>query len=773
MLRAPLFAATLAAGLAVPLFAQGWVDMEHRPGIAVNAAILRTSSQVRIQIDGRIARVEVEEQFRNSGGAVAEGTYLYPMPGEAVFTDFSLWMGEQEVRGEMMQAEQARGVYEEIVRRLKDPALLTLEGHGLIRARVFPIQPGETRKVVLRYTQMLDRSGDALRLRYSIGNRGREAPHSRGDNGGGSSDVFGFRVALPSNTDLGTPYSPTHQITTRKVGGRTVVTLDPDASGDVELFIPMRRGLVGTSLITHAPGSENGFFMLLLAPPESEEGEVQPRDLSLVVDVSGSMSGDKIEQARAAIRQALGTLSSNDRFRLIAFSSTVRNFRAGFVPATAANVAAARGFADNLVANGGTNIAGALDAVLDRPTDSERLPIIIFLTDGIPSVGEQAPDRIAQAAADRIGRNRLFTFGVGHDVNTYLLDRLSHEGHGSAAYVAPDADVEVAVGSLVSKIQHPALVNLHIVSTPVRLAQTYPAELPDLFFGEELVVFGRYRSEGHGAIVIEGERNGRKERFTVQASFPASEDHNDFIPKLWASRRIGELTRQIRIEGASSDLVRQVRDLGLTYGILTEYTSYLVQEPASEGPMVGAPRDEVSRRAQNGNGAPSTPGSRIDASPQYIDGITVKSGSGGTGMAAPAPSAQTGTTSFESADASSKMAATGSLSDANRIAERRVRQLSAGNETQVLRVGSKLFRQSSGTWIDLAQIDSLPVTEVAAYSEAYFALARALPEINEYLSIGNDVLLAGKSGSIRIHAAGARTWQPGQLTRLVRAYRGQ
>jgi Ca-activated chloride channel family protein len=408
---------------------------------------------------------------------------------------------------------------------------------------------------------MLGRSGDALRLRYAIGNRDRGRERGRGDGGSEFRDQFSLRVTLPQTTDLGTPYSPTHQLTTRRIGERLVVSLDPEASGDVELFIPLRRGLVGTSLVAHAPGGEPGFFMLLLAPPQTEAGEVIPRDLSLVVDVSGSMSGVKMDQARAAILQALETLKPADRFRLVAFSNAVRNFRPGLVAATAENIAAARRFTENLTANGGTNIEGALNAVLDRAPAEERLPIIIFLTDGIPSVGEQAPDRIAEAAGARIGRNRIFTVGVGHDVNTYLLDRLAKEGRGSAEYVAPDADVEVAVGSLASKIQHPALVNLRIVQSPVHLIQSYPQDLPDLFFGEELVIFGRYRGQGNGTLIIEGERNGRRERFTARAVFPENEDANDFIPKLWASRRIGELTRQIRIEGASQSLVQQVRDL--------------------------------------------------------------------------------------------------------------------------------------------------------------------------------------------------------------------
>jgi Ca-activated chloride channel family protein len=743
MFRTSVLAALLAVGGTVPLFGQGWVDIERRPGVvAPFSSIVRTSSQVRVTVEGRVARVEVEEQFRNTGGGVAEGTYLYPMPGEAVFTDFSLWMGEQEVRGEMMQAEQARGIYEEIVRRLRDPALLTLEGHGLIRARVFPIAAGDTRKIVLRYTQMLDRSGDALRLRYAIGNRSQRET-GRGDVRVQPGDVFSFRVTLPDASTMGTPYSPTHQITTRETGGHLVVTLDPDASGDVDLFIPLRRGLVGTSLVTHAPGGEDGFFMLLLSPPTSEEGNTVPRDLSLVVDVSGSMSGEKIEQARAAILQALESLNSADRFRLIAFSSTVRNFRQGFVPATPANIAAARRFAENLNANGGTNIEGALNAVLDQAPAEERLPIIIFMTDGIPSIGEQAPDKLAEAAAAHVGRNRIFTFGVGHDVNTYLLDRLSREGRGSAEYVAPDADVEVAVGSLVSKIQHPALVNLRIVESPVRLVQSYPGELPDLFFGEELVVFGRYRGEGKGTVIIEGERNGRRERFTARAEFPETEDANDFIPKLWASRRIGELTRQIRIEGASQDLVSQVRDLGLRYGILTEYTSYLVQEPGM-AQNSSLPRDRAQQF--NGQGAPP----------------------------AASPEMQTGTRAFESADASSKMAAAGTLADAERVAERRMDELSRGSGAEpTRRAGGKVFRQDGAHWKDVLVSDSMPVTEVVAYSDAYFALVRALPEISQYLAVGDDLTIAGKRASIHIGSTGTRTWSQGQLERLLRAYRGQ
>ncbi len=726
----------LAAG---PVKAQGWIDIvPPHPGLVRNTNVFRVSSSVRTRVEGRVATVEVEEQFRNTGPGLAEGTYLYPLPGEAVFQNFSLWMGENEMHGEMMGADQARGVYEDIVRRLRDPALLTLEGHGLVRARIFPIQPGETRRVVLRYTQLLEREGDALRLRYAIGQRG---PLTQGalNEPPGASDQFRFRVTLPNAESWGTPYSSTHRISTHREDGALQIALDSNASGDVELYLPLRNGLVGTTLSTYAPGGEDGYFMLLISPAQSDDATALPRDLTLVVDISGSMSGDKIEQAKSGLRQALGTLGSNDRFRLISFSNRVTNFHDGFTAATPDNIAEARRWVDGLVADGGTNIQGALDAALGGTVAEDRLPIVVFMTDGIPTIGEQSPERIAETAGARIGRARVFTFGVGSDVNTYLLDRLAQEGRGSAQYVAQDASVEQAIGTLMNKVRHPALVNLHIdEDSPAELVQTYPSRLPDVFFGEELVVFGRYHGTGSGRITVTGQRGSRTERFTTDAVFPASATANAFIPRLWASRRIGELTRQVRIEGASENLVSEIRDLGLRYGILTAYTSYLVQEP------LGGPRP-MPTAMQN--------------------------------MPAAAPSQQTGAHAFAEARSSSALMGAGNLASADAAASKALddyavagRGGAAGPQTRL--VEGKLFIRRDSVWTDAAQQASLRVYDVAPFSDAYFQLVRALPEIAPFLRTGDQVLVSGRRASIRITSGGMTTWRAGELDAAVRAYRG-
>jgi Ca-activated chloride channel family protein len=708
----------------IPAHGQGWIDVERPTNRSLPSDVVRVGSEVRVTVEGRVARVEIEERFRNTGSRVAEGSYFYPLPGEAVFTNFSLWMGDQEVRGETMNAEQARAIYEDIVRRRKDPALLTFAGHGLVRAQVFPIEPGDTRKVVLRYSQLLTRAGDALRLGYAFGNRG-------------TTSEIRYSLTVPSASSYGTPYSPTHQLDTRRVKERLEIVLASDAAGQLEIFLPLRQGLVGTSLVTHAPGGEEGYFMLLLAPPNADSGAGVPRDLTLVVDVSGSMSGTKLEQAKAALNQALGTIGSKDRFRVIAFSSQVRRFRDGFLPATRENLTDAREFVDGLGADGGTNIAGALDAALDTPGNGERLSIVVFMTDGLPSIGEQAPDKIAEQAAGRIGRTRVFTIGIGHDVNTYLLDRLASRGRGVSEYVAPGSNVETAIGLLLSKIRYPALVNLRIGDTPVPLSRTVPAELPDLFYGEELVVLGRYTGHGSGTIVVTGERNGKRERIPVSTSFPANERGNEFIPRLWAARQIGSLTRQIRLEGASSSLVDQVRQLGLRYGILTEYTSYLVQEPTD----LARPGTPVPLREEQMGGARNS-------------------------------ALQTGTGAFEQARISAKLSDSKSLDAVESAASTAPTSLPRDRAAETRRAGGRLFIRRGQVWTDAGLPDRITVTDVAAYSRAYFELVRQLPEVAPYLSVGEEILIAGRQASVRIGSSGVETWQPGQLAALVRNFRG-
>ncbi len=729
--------------IAAPAAAQGWI--EPLPGNRLNA-VQKLRSSVSVTVTGRVALVEVEEWFENRDGGLGEGDYLYPMPGEAVFSNFSLFQGDQELRGETMDAGRARSIYEEIVRRKRDPALIELVGHGLIRARVFPINAGETRKITLRYTQVLSRAGDALQFQYAAGGvtqmnvpmgEGMRAP-MRGE----TQAPLNFRLVSDSGHLFRDPFSPTHEVRVeREDDGRLTVRPVSELHGDFSVFLPFARDVVGITLVTHSTAGEDGYFMLTLSPGEAG-GAILPRDVTAVVDVSGSMSGEKLDQAQAAMRQLVSSLGERDRFRLIAFSNRVRAHRRDWTQVTGAEMRSAREWIDDLTADGGTNIEGALAEAFRLDSDEGRIPMVIFLTDGLPSVGENNPERLAAMAEDDRGDSRVFAFGVGYDVNTYLLDRLSDAGRGATQYVAPGEDVEEAIGHLAAKIQHPVLADLQLARTPIEINDVYPEQLPDLFAGEELVIFGRYEIPGRditGNLVVAGNRNNRAERYDADVRFLEHTDANDFIPRLWASRKLGYLTQSVRLNGPNEELIEEIRETALRYGLLSEYTSYLVQEP-----------EEIAVRSR---GPLPVDGSSVLASPA-VTTANQSSGAGAVMAAEQARARRHVSTAFDLDEA-----------DKKGLAGR------AGGPN-ARHVAGRLFLEIDGLWTDMAHRDSLEVIEIEQFSDTYFKVLERLPELEEYVREFGAVLVAGKDVSIRIADGGEELLSPLRLGRLVRGFRG-
>jgi Ca-activated chloride channel family protein len=489
-----------------------------------------------------------------------------------------------------------------------------------------------------------------------------------------------------SGAAFGDPFSPTHRVRVTREEGRLEVRPEGELSGD--------------TIATHRPAGDDGYFMLTLSPGRAD-GAVQPRDLTVVLDVSGSMSGTKIEQAKAALRQLLASLGSQDRFRLLAFSNGVRAHRSEWTDPTRDELADARRWIAGLHADGGTNVAGALSEAFRLESPAERLPIVVFLTDGLPSVGERNPERIAAQAEGERGRARVFAFGVGYDVNTY------------------------------AKIQHPVLTDIAVGEAPVELVEIHPATLPDLFSGEELVVFGRYRTSRtrSGELTVSGRRNNRAERFTTRVTFPEHELANDFIPRLWASRKIGALAQELRLHGMNQELVEEIRRTALRYGLLSEFTSYLVQEPEefAQGPV---PRDVRSLAA---------PSAAV--------------GEGAVAAAKQDRARREARTEMELADADEDL-------------------LSRGHLGQTRHVAGRLFAERHGVWTDLAHRDSLRTVEIAPYGDAYFALLQHLPEVKPYFGAFGSVLVAGEQVSIRLADGGRESLSQGELDRLVREFRG-
>jgi Ca-activated chloride channel family protein len=308
---------------------------------------------------------------------------------------------------------------------------------------------------------------------------------------------------------------------------------------------------------------------------------ILPKDVAFVLDTSGSMAGKKLEQAKKALRFCVENLNDNDRFEIIRFSTEVEPLFDKLVAVNDANREQANNFIKDLKPFGATAIDEALQKALAlRPKQGDRPFVIIFLTDGMPTIGTTDENQIiANVKQANAGRTRVFCFGIGTDVNTHLLDRITEETRAASQYVLPEEDLEVKVSSFFEKIKEPVLANPTLKFTAgVRVTKLYPAPLPDLFRGDQLVLVGRYSGAGASAVILEGTVNGVTRQFTYEVNFPRSADEHEFIPRLWATRRVGYLLDEIRLRGENAELRDEVTELARKFNIVTPYTAYLIVE---------------------------------------------------------------------------------------------------------------------------------------------------------------------------------------------------
>ncbi len=739
------------------------------PCVVGPANVVRTRSDVRVELVDRVLRYEIDERFVNRGATIGEADYLFPLPKGAAFQDLKLSINGELVAGETMDAVQARRIYEEIVRRQRDPALVEWMGHGLLRTRIFPFNAGEERRVVTRFQVVAEREGDALRVDYF---RGRTTSFAPGSGVLGPVEQTGaldrgprtsFILTISSDENVGEPYSPTHELDVSREGGRRRIDVRGNAA-DVAILLPLRRsGQTSVAVLQYAPSNEDGFALITLSPPRAARGDATPRDITLVLDVSGSMSGRKLEQAKAAGRQLLETLRPQDRFRVIDFSTDVRSFSDDLQYATARNVAAARRYIDALDAEGSTNISGALDEALRTRVSSDRLPLVLFMTDGEPTVGERNPAAIAARAARERGDRRVFTFGVGTDVNAALIEQLAVEGRGTAHFVRPNESVERVVSVVASRLVDPVMTNVRVRGEGVRLSRLHPEQPFDLFAGQDLVLFARYDGSGRARVIFEGESRRGRVRWETPVNFAERARENSFIARLWATQRVGYLSAERRKSGGSPEIDGEIRQLGERYGIPTEFTSYFVREPGmvadavGNGPVPlspGGDRDAARRAAARRAAARSAAASRARSEQPVAAGGTAAAAS----PAAPADQ-------FEQARAAAEQRSAKSLGN---LQLESVVVTAAGEELPARTVAGRTFTLVNGRWTDTRYTTSARVAKVRAFSKAYFALIDEAPELREVFALGERVLIAGAGAALEIDETGREELDGPEVNRLLR-----
>ena len=531
--------------------------------------------RVNVTIDNQVASTRVDQIFRNDSEWSLEGTYIFPLPENAAISDFAMWVNGERVEGQLYTKEEARRLYDSIVRRRLDPALLEYVGRDLFQASIFPIDPGDTRRVEIEYSQILPVDNGLVQYVYPLSTEKFSARPL---------ETVAVTVDISSREPIKAIYSPSHPVSIDRDGRYRALAgwedFDVLPTTDFSLYYTVSAEDVGVNLLSYQERGEDGFFVLLAAPDVDTE-QVVDKDVILVLDVSGSMEGEKMEQARDALQYVLDHLNQGDRFNVVAFSTGVRAFSDR--PESLSALPDARRFVNDLRPEGSTDINRALLEAI-ASADRQRPTIIIFLTDGLPTSGVvDTPlilDSIDQAATANL---RIFPFGVGDDVDTVLLDTLAQEQRGTSAYVRPGERVDEQVSAFYAKVSTPVLADIELAVDGVRLEDTYPYPLPDLFAGSQLIVTGRYRDGGPAAVTLTGQVNGQPRTFRYDDLTFATDRQNsrsaEFIPRLWATRKIGYLLNQMRLHGENRETIDQVVNLSIRYGIITPYTSFLVEEP--------------------------------------------------------------------------------------------------------------------------------------------------------------------------------------------------
>ena len=685
--------------------------------------------RAQIEVRQRVADVTVEALFHNPNSFQIEGVYLFPIGRDAAVSSFAMSANGKTLEAELLDADKARRIYEDIVRQLKDPGLLEYAGEGLLKARVFPIAPNSDVRIQLSYEMALKREGGLTRVLYPFLSARPEGSQSIGRSR--------IEVRLETESPLKSLFVPGFDVRIDKAGDhKAKITWERDnqvPDRDFELIFSEDARAVGMEFLGYKEGDE-GHFLLVVAPGSELQAEQIPaKDVTFVVDTSGSMMGDKITQARAALSFCVDALNPDDRFNLIAFSTDVVPYAEKPMAATAENRRQARDFIAGLKARGGTSIDAALQAALKAEASKDRPAFVVFVTDGLPTVGETDPGVILKHAKEVCGTRRLFAFGVGYDVNTRLLDGLSQGTRGSSSYVRPNEDLEVALSAFYERIAHPVMTGLRLDSGSVRLAEINPPDLPDLFRGSELRVSGTYTGSGRVEMTLSGEVAGKRETFRFAADLDGNR-RNSFIPRLWAISRVGYLQEQIRVNGRNEELIEEIRRLGRKYGILTEYTSFLIVEDNVDRARVDEARRAFRAVAQEAPRQESGPG----AVGLSLHAKSMQSGAYGMGGAAPAAA-------MPAADAAAPVMRVYEAAGVRReeVAET-VRE--AGEKTFYL-------RRADGCWYDsLIAVGTTPSLDldVKAWSEEFFALVRQYPDLSRYLRVGEKLVVKLGGKTVRI-----------------------
>lgn len=674
---------------------------------------------VNVTINGNIAETRIDQEFYNPTHYLLEGQYIFPVPKDAVINEFTMEINGEVVSAELLDAIKARNIYEDIVRKIKDPALLEYADRQLFKVRIFPIEPLSNKKVSISYREVLNPDNEVYEYLYPLNTEKFSAKPLKN---------VSIRVDLKTNNKIKNIYSPTHSVDVIHKDNRNAVisfkeeNTKPDT--DFKLYYNTDNDDIGLSLLTYNNGNDDGYFLLTAAPSFIiDENKIDNKDITFVIDVSGSMAGKKLRQAKQALLYCVNNLNQGDGFEIIKFSTEAYALFWKIVNANSNNIKQAEKFIDDLKPVGGTNIEEALSLALNGYEGSNRTHLIIFITDGKPTIGETDDDNLIKKISDlNDDKTRIFTFGIGNEINTHLLDKITEISRATRSYITPDEDIEVKISSFYDKVQSPVLTNLSLsFSNGIKTNKTYPRNLLDLFKGSSITIFGRYEGNGKSTISLNGILKGSRKTFTVNTEFSENNIEYDFIPPLWASRRIGYLLDQIRLNGEDIELVEEITQLAREHGIVTPYTSYLIMEDEE----IRLRRNEIVEDFQT---LPPAPILRSEIESDF-DAMKEKSGDRSVIVSEEFQGLNQAKNYSEMKQGSGRM----NYVD-NAGYERNLTQ-------QVRNIQGRAVYQSGKFWVDseLQKQDTKNEKRIQFNSDEYFKLLNDKPETAQFLALGQNV----------------------------------
>jgi Ca-activated chloride channel family protein len=711
---------------------------------------------IHARLIDQVAQVQVSQTFVNSGSLPMEVAFVFPLPYDGAVEQMTLMIDGKEYPAKLLDAGEARRMYEEIVRKNRDPALLEWMGTGLFKTSVFPVPAGASRTVSLRYSQLCRKQEGLTDFLF---------PLSTAKYTSDAVEKVDIGISIESQDEIKNVYSPTHAIEIKRPDQKhaniAYSSKNEVPSSDFRLFYDVGKGTLGTRVLSYRPEKEKEGFFLLLASPEikAEAGKTDidsdkssGKTVIFVIDRSGSMSGKKIEQVQAALKYVLNNLHQGDLFNVIAYDDQIQSFRPELQRFDEDTRKAAQGFVAGLYAGGSTNIDAALRTALGQIQDARRPSYIVFLTDGVPTSGETNEMKIAlDARQENKHHARIFAFGVGYDVNSRLLDKIVRDNFGQSEFVRPNEDIEDRVSRLYNRLESPVMtgVQIQFVLDEMKseegslVNRVYPKDEMDLFAGEQLVLVGRYKKPGTAKVIVQGTVGQKEQKFDFPATLvdKSGDESFAFIEKLWAVRRVGEILDELDLKGKNNELVKELVELATRHGILTPYTSFMANENVNIHD-VASNSTWADRRLEVldiTDGSAGFAQRKMKGGMQRVAQASAPSSGGAFGYGArPAEMAETlkqinSTPAFQSGGAGAGGAYT---ADADKEL--------ADVSQNIRNVGNRTFYQRSGRWVDslLSADQESNAKRIKQFSDEYFALARRHGRtLSQYMVFDEPVLL--------------------------------